>query len=217
MSIIVNLLPRQVSAQRAERRVVRATGAAMVVFVGSLGGLYTTKLTAISDAEAQRDTVQAEVTALETEVADLEPFRLLADELESRNDLLAAAMGDEVSHARVLNDLSLTIPATSSLRSLQISTTDPALVAAEGTAQGVEPPVASVTYQGYSTERFAPGVEAVLVDFGTIRSFVDTFVESAAVEEIGSTEVTAFTGTVDLDATALTHRYADGLPEEVTR
>lgn len=209
MSIMVNLLPREVAAQRVERRTAKITGAAVLVFVGALGGLYSMKLGEIADAEAERDTVQAEVSQLQAEVASLQQFRVLADELDARNTLLAATMAGEVSHARVLNDLSLTFPASSSLRSLSIA----------GGVQTGEitfgESVATVTFEGYSTERFAPGVETVLVEFDKVRSFFNTFVDNARVEEIGATDVTAFSGTVGLGDEALTHRYADGLPEEV--
>ncbi len=218
MSIVVNLLPREVAVRRLERRTTMLTTAFVLVFAVALAGLYILKLGEIADAEAERDIVQGQVSQLEAEVASLEQYRLLADELEARNAVLAAAMSGEVSHARILNDLSLAFPSTASLRSLQIASigSDPAAAGAEdGIDFGDE--VARLSYQGYSTERFAPGVEAVLIEFDKVRSFFNTFVDSAAVESIGDTEVTAFSGTVGLDDEAYTRRYADGLPEEINQ
>ena len=216
MSIVVNLLPREVAVRRLERRTATVTSALVLVFAVALGGLYALKLGQVADAEAERDIVQGQVSQLEAEVASLEQYRQLADELEARNAVLASAMSGEVSHARILNDLSLSFPSTSSLRSLQIASVA-AEAGAASTGASVDDQTALLTYQGYSTERFAPGVEAVLIEFDKVRSFFNTFVDSAAVEEIGDTEVTAFSGTVGLDDEAYTHRYADGLPEEVNQ
>lgn len=219
MSIMVNLLPREVALRRAQRRTVRASGAAVMIFAVALGGLHMMRGATIAQAEAERDAVQAQVVRLEAEVAQLEPFRLLADELEARNTLLASAMASEVSHARILNDLSLAFPAASSMRSLTIAASNPEADSAATAGQGIDPgaSVATVSYQGYSTERVAPGVEAVLVEFDKVRSFFGSFIETAAVEAMDATDVTTFTGTVRLDDAALTHRYADGLPEELSR
>jgi Tfp pilus assembly protein PilN len=214
MSVRVNLLPREVAAKRAERRTATISFALVALFALLLGGLYLLKLNEIQQAEEERDEVQAEVSRLEAEVASLEQFRQLADELEARNALLAAAMANEISYARVLNDLSITFPASSSLRSLQLSALDPTATEAQIGTGGA---VAALSYDGYSVERFAPGVEAVIVEFDKVRSFFDTYLGSAQLEDIEDTEVTAYQGTVQLNDEAYTRRYADGLPEELGR
>jgi hypothetical protein len=216
MSVKVNLLPREVAGARAARRTTRLTVACVLLFAVALGGAYLQKLGEIDQAELARDTVQADVVRLQTELATLEEYRQLADQLDARNAVLTAAMANEISFARVLNDMSLSFPASSSLRTLQVAT--------RASAQAVEPaagdvsfgePVASVTYAGYSVERFAPGVETVIVEFDKVSAFFSSFIVSARLEEIGTTEVTGFDGTVQLDDGALTGRYADGLPQEV--
>ncbi len=214
MSVKVNLLPREFAGARAARRTTNLTVVGVMVFALMLGGLYFMKLNEIQQAEGERDTAQADVSRLQAEVASLEQFRQLADQLEARNAVLASAMGSEISFARILNDLSLSFPASSSLRSLQI------------TAQSADPAagevsfgdaVAGVSYNGYSVERFAPGVETVIVEFDKVSSFFSTFIGSAQLEEIGTTEITGFDGSVQLGEGALTGRYADGLPQEMSR
>jgi outer membrane murein-binding lipoprotein Lpp len=211
MSVMVNLLPREVAVRKQAQRTTKMTVAAVTVFAIGLGGLYALKLGEIADAESQRDTVQADVSRLEAEVASLQQFRQLADELEARNAVLASAMANEISYARVLNDLALSFPASSSMRELTVGVQAP--VEWQVTFGDA---VAALTYDGYSTERYAPGVEAILVEFDKVRSFFSSYIGTAAVEEIGSTEVTGFRGTVQLGDEALTRRYENGLPEEMT-
>jgi hypothetical protein len=216
MSVRVNLLPREDRAAKAARRTTNLTVLGVALFALLLGGLYLMKLNEIAQAEADQETVQADVSRLQAEVASLEQFRQLADELEARNALLASAMGREISFARVMNDMSLAFPANSSLRSMTLAAADPALVATADTVAFGET-VATVSYEGYSVERFAPGVETVILEFDKVRAFFNAFIGTAAVEEIGTTEVTGYQGTVGLDDAALTGRYANGLPEEASR
>jgi Tfp pilus assembly protein PilN len=208
MSVKVNLLPRELAETVRERRLVNLTIVGVLAFVVLLSLLYVLKLLDVNAAREDRDIAQAEVTRLEARVAELEQFRVLADELENRNTLLATAMAGEVSWSRILNDLSLTFPANSSLRALSGSTAalDPAgtPVATSG--------IGNLTFNGYSVEEYAPGVESVLIEFDKVQAFFNVFLSTAAQEEIGGTEVTTFDGTVLLDEDARTGRYEQGLP-----
>lgn len=216
MSVKVNLLPREAAGVRAARRVTGFTIVAVVLFVAVLGLLYMAKLNEITQAEEEREVVQADISRLQAEIAQLEQFRQLANEFEARNALLAAAMSSEISMARVLNDLSLAFPATSSLRSMQMTAADPTAGTTEGEVEFGRA-AGTATYDGYSTERYAPGVETVLIEFDKVTTFFNTFMATAALEEIGTTEVTSFQGSLQLNEEAYTRRYEDGLPEEAAR
>jgi hypothetical protein len=216
MSVRVNLLPQEVAAERTARRTSLLTGAAVLFFVVVLGLVYLLQGNELRQAERERDDVQAEVSQLQAELATLEQFRQLANELEARNALLAAAMGQEISFARVMNDLSLAFPTSASLRELRIIAVQEDQFAAPVEEVSFGEAVANVAYEGYSVERFAPGVETVIIEFDKVRGFFSTYLNTAGVEEIGTTDVTAFQGTVRLDEQALTRRYEGGLPEEVS-
>jgi hypothetical protein len=209
----VNLLPEEVGAERRVRRRAALSVVGVVVFVAALAGLYVHKLGQVNDAEAARDEAAVEVADLEQQVAQLQPFRELADRLNARNAILASAMSREISYARALNDVALAFPASASLQSLEISLTSP-----EDSGDGVinfGTPVANVTYSGYSTERYAPGVETVLVEFDRVSPLFNVRLSTAATEERGSTEVTNFDGTAAMSESARTGRYVNGLPPEV--
>jgi hypothetical protein len=210
MSVRVNLLPRELEERKAARRVTRLSALSVVLVVAILGLLYVMKLNELAEAEEAREVVRAEVAQLEARVAELEQYARLADELEARNALLVEAMRDEVSFARVLNDLSLAFPSSSSLVSLNANLQEPTAPAGAG-----EPSLVNLDINGYSVERYAPGVETVLVEFDKVPIFFHSFVSTAGLEEIGDTDVTSFTGSVQLNEGSRTGRYDNGLPEGV--
>jgi hypothetical protein len=214
----VNLLPPEIGRRSQQRRLLAVTAGALAVYVALLGLLYTAKLGRVEAARQERDTAQAEVTRLQGEVLALAEFRDLALRLEERERVLTAAMGAEVSVARILNDLSLAFPGTASMRSLNLALASTSTPAADGAAPAPSPSdsrtVGSLTFEGYSVERYAPGVESLLLNVEQVSSFQSPYVAAAQEEQIGSTEVTGFSGTVDIDEDAYTRRYAAGLPEE---
>jgi hypothetical protein len=211
MSVKVNLLPPEIVARRHTRRVAAGTCAGVLAFIGVLGVVLSMKITQVEHARQDRDLAQAEVARLDARLAELQPYRELADALERDNALLAFAMEREISWAQILSDLSLTFPADSSLRTLTATVTEPTLQ-----ATGKET-IASVQFNGYSTQEYAPGIETVLIEFDKVRSFFDTFLTTAAREEIADEEVTAFDSSVRITDDAYTRRYAEGLPGEVAQ
>jgi hypothetical protein len=206
--------PTQAPRTRA-RRVTGATIAGVVVFCAVLGGLYGLKLSDLAAAESERDDTRQEVARLQAEVDALAEYRQLGDAVAARNTLLGHAMSEEVSWASILNDLALTFPASGSLRTLDATLRTPGEEAQPGTVAFGDP-VADITFTGYSVERVAPGVETVLIRSDEVDSFFNTFLVNSTAEEIGDTEVTGFSASVQLNEEARTGRYAEGLPPEET-
>ena len=217
MSARVNLLPREIEERARTRRSASWTIAGVAVFAALLGVVYLGKLGAVNGAREERDAAQGRVTELEAELATLQEFAELDREVKARNELLAAAMATEISWARTFNDLALTFPASSSLTGLEATALGGA--SAEPTAQqpeNVSPgTVATLTFNGYSVERYAPGVERVLIKFSDVGMFTNAYLSQAATELIEGTLVTAFNGSLEMTEDARTGRYADGLPPEV--
>lgn len=127
MSARVNLLPREIEQRARARRTASYTVAAVAVFAALLGLIYLGKLGDLNDARSDRDAAQETVDERRAELASLEEFAQLDREVKARNALLSAAMATEISWARVLNDLALTFPPSSSMLSLE--------AAAEGAAE----------------------------------------------------------------------------------
>lgn len=211
MSVRVNLLPRQArkraQAQRANLLVVLV----VAVVAGLLALLYLNKSGAVDDALAERDAAQAQVNQLQAQVASLQAFQSLADEVAAGDSLVTNAFGQEIGIARILNDVALSLPSTSSLTTLTLSR-----LAQEPAAGEIElaDTIANLLLTGYSIERYAPGVEGVLLQFDEVQGLVITYLNNAAAAEIGTVGVTTFDANGLLDSEVLTGRYAEGLPEE---
>lgn len=219
MSARVNLLPREIEERARARKTTAWTIGAVAAYAALLGLVYIAKLGDLNAARDDRDNAEATVASLEAQLATLQEFADLDRQLTARNNLLSASMATEISWARVMNDLSLTFPPSSSM--LQMSSE--AAGAGETGASGTTAPnpnsdsIATVTFSGYSVERFAPGVERVLIKFDEVDTFFNPYLSEALEVERGDTEVTTFAGTMQLTDEAYTARYADGLPPEVGR
>ncbi|MBW3602568.1 MAG: hypothetical protein KY434_07710 [Actinobacteria bacterium] len=230
----INLLPVEYLERRRQRQLGWMTAAALVVVVLVLTGLYWLKRQDVEAARAERDDARAEVTRLEDRVAELRPFAELAMALDTGNELLASAMSPQVSWSRNLNDLAVRLPRDSSLRTLTAGVVgaDPAAAGATEESTTTEettteeattaaPPGAAddealgtVNFTGYSTSRYAPGVQSVLTDLEKVRGYTDVYLSTAAKELAEATTVHNFAVDATLTDEALSGRFDDGLPVE---
>ena len=105
MSAQVNLLPPELAQKKRAQRTTRLTIIGVAAWLAVLGGLFVVKDGQVQEAMADRDAAQAEVQRLQTQVAELDEYRLIAAQLDARQALLTDAMSDEVSWARILGSL----------------------------------------------------------------------------------------------------------------
>lgn len=123
MSVRVNLLPREFEERTRQRRMIGVGVLVVFAWVALLAVVLLSQLGAVDAAREERDAAQAEVNRLQAEVNALGQFQQLASQLEATNTILATAMGEEVSWARVLNNIALAVPTTTSLVELNGSLT----------------------------------------------------------------------------------------------
>ncbi|MPZ74708.1 MAG: hypothetical protein GEU74_16095 [Nitriliruptorales bacterium] len=217
MTARVNLLPPEIGERARARRTTSFTIGAVAGWIAVLGVLYIVQLGDLNAAREERDQARAEVARLQAEVDRLQEYAELDRLVTARDNVITVAMATEISWARVLNDLALTFPPSSSLLTFTAATP----TAADAGAATPPPPgtdggsVAAVSFEGYSVERYAPGVERVLIKFEEVDTFFDSYVTQASNEDRANTEVTRFSGTYDLTDDAYTGRYAEGLPPGV--
>jgi hypothetical protein len=210
VSVRVNLLPGQVRERSTTRRGSFLAALLVLLAIAGMAFLFLAKRGAVDDAIADRDAAQAEVNRLQAEVQALGQFQALADELAAGNGLLVTAMGDEIAVARVLNDVSLSLPSTSSLTALTLTRDETEATAGEPELGDA---VANLLLSGYSIERYAPGVEGVLLQFDQVDGLVLTYLNTAALADIATVQVTSFDANGLLTEEIFTGRYAEGLPE----
>jgi len=210
-----NLLPARYAERVAERRAAGVVGAGLLTLVALLTVASLVQSRQLARAERTRDVERARTAELQARRAALTPFRELANGIVGRERLLSAAMETQVSWATVLTSLSTTFPAGSSLTSLTTESELPPFGAVPAVTPGVEGRViGSATLKGYSVESFNPGVEQLLRLLAGVTGLSEPRLQVGAVEEIGERPVTNFEGGAFVDATALTGRYAGGLPPE---
>lgn len=214
MSVKVNLLPREVEVLVRERRVALASLTGLAAWVLILALLYLQNVLAVNNARDERDAEQAELARLEAQVELLAPYRELARRYDAQNTLLATAMASQVSWSGVLNDLALVFPGNSSLLTMSATLAPQGAAPPAAAAGGEAPLIGSVLFNGYSVERYAPGVESVLLGLEDGPAFQALYLSTAGRGLIGTTQVTNFTGSAELTERVFTRRFTDGLPEE---
>lgn len=207
----VNLLPPEFHQRVVERRYAFRGAGGLVVLLLVLLLVTVMQGRQIGSAEARRDTAQAELAQLQGERAELQPFDELAGRLESRSEVVSFAMGREVSWATALTDLAATLPEDASLTSVSATLEVPPVPGGESREQpeggANHAVVATLSLDGYSVARVAPGVTSVLERVATGPRFTTPVLASAEAQERGATAVTNFQGTVPLAADAYTNRY----------
>jgi Tfp pilus assembly protein PilN len=209
-----NLLPAPYVERMVERRwaVFAAAGLGGVLALLVLAGLVQDQ--AMSRAEHTRDVEQAQTDALTARRGQLAPFRQMADAIAARERVLSAAMATEISWSGVLTSLSSTFPTDASLTSLKIESTLPAFGAPALKRGDDRSIIGSSTLKGYSVKQFTPGVERLLQLLVTVKGLSEPRLAESTVEEIGKRPVTTFEGNLFVNASALSWRYAGGLPPE---
>ncbi len=223
MSARVNLLPREIEERARTRRTAGFTIGAVAAFAAVLLLVYLAKLGDLNQAREERDRAQQTVAELNDEKASLQEFAELDRLVNARNQLLASALASEISWASVLNNLALTFPGNSSLVTLEANLEGVQAAGDGGAAaqQAADPTpgrsVADVSFEGYSVDEYAPGVERVLLKFSDVAMFFNAYLAEAGDEKRGDTVVTRFSGTLQVNNDARTGRYVEGLPPEAGR
>lgn len=213
MSVRVNLLPPEQARLSAERRRALIALVSLGIWVLLLGLVFVVQLTSTGNLREERDREQMEVARLDARVAELAPYAALARRLDGRTALLVSSMSEQIAWSGVLNDLALVFPSNSSLLSLSAARGGDA-PASPGTPAVPLPGVGSVQFTGYSVERYAPGVESVLLGLDDADAFEQLYLSTATRTLIQQTLVTNFTGSGRLTDEVYTHRFAKGLPED---
>lgn len=215
MNRTFNLLPARYAERVAEQRRARVTAGALVALLGIVVLVGLNQSSRLEQAERQRDVERERNAALVARRGELARFRQLADGILARERLLAAAMGTEVSWAKVLSSFAVSFPGDASLTSFSAESKLPPFGGVPPSKPANQRPViGSTTLNGYSVNRFTPGVERLLQLLATVTGLSEPRLQVGTLDEIGAEPVTTFEGSAFLDGRALSGRYANGLPAE---
>lgn len=208
-SVRVNLLPEATKQRGRESRQRTVAVSGLVAVVAMLGAGYWYQLQRVDDAAQQRDLAAEAVSLRSAEVAELAAYADLQSRVDQADGALTTALGDEISVAGVMQDIAFVTPPDTALTGIDITVVED-VVGIDG--QQVQPSLARLQVSGETLARHAPGVEGVLREFDKLQWFFDPYLSHAEVDQ-EDPDILVFQFEVDLDESALTGRYVDGLPE----
>ena len=227
----VNLLPPEIQERTKVRRLTAAlvmAGASVVVLLGLVFVLQSTRLSQVQDDLATQNQQNA---ALQADIDELAQYQTLQDQVAAREVLATAALQDQVLWSGVLHDISAVIPQHAWLTSLTGSVS--AVVAVPAVAAPVAPaeqtastegsteqapvePVApapvdpantligSIQFQGATFAQ--PTVAVWLTRLELVDGWVNSWVTDSSQQQIETQDAVVFTGSVDLTLDATTDR-----------
>lgn len=201
----VNLLPPELRQKQAERRtttLVSAIGAAVITLILVFFFFQGMQLSSARDELAEQQATNAELSA---QIAELQPFAVLQQELAAKQQLVDTLYMNEVSWAGVLLDVSRVIPDDSYLTNLtgQITAPTGTQVGAVPVEGGTTTLIGNVTFSGVARETRT--IASWLTRLEQIRGWVNPWVNNAQ-ENAEFSRIYTFDGGIDLTLDAATER-----------
>jgi type IV pilus assembly protein PilN len=201
----VNLLPPELRQKQAERRtttLVSAIGAAVITLILVFFFFQGMQLSSARDELAEQQATNAELSA---QIAELQPFAVLQQELAAKQQLVDTLYLNEVSWAGVLLDVSRVIPDDSYLTNLtgQITAPTGTQVGAVPVEGGTTTLIGNVTFSGVARE--TQTIASWLTRLEQIRGWVNPWVNNAQ-ENAEFSRIYTFDGGIDLTPDAATER-----------
>jgi Tfp pilus assembly protein PilN len=201
----INLLPPEIRERQRARRRTAAVVLVGIIVLAALGAFYVLQVMRLADVQEDLEAQQQRNDELRQEIAQLQRFAELQQELQDTRVLLNTLLADRILWSGVLRDVSLVIPGEMWLSGLTGSATG-----AEGetttttTAVPTVPGgglVGQITFNGFAFDH--RDVALWLSRLEDVRGFVNPWLSNSQKTLIGLTEVVQFTNSVDLSEQAL--------------
>jgi Tfp pilus assembly protein PilN len=214
----VNLLPPEIAQASRLRRLQIMLGIALLGVLGLIAMLFLWASGQVTTASDQLVVVQTEGSALEAQVADYAEVPRVNAEVKASEDGLVVAMLPEIRWSFFLNDMSLTIPSSSRLVSLDAVNTASAVqidgVPVDVAADPAQVSMGTVTFAS-KTNSF-DAVASWLQSLARQKGYQDPALQSAVKEIEGTTQGTVYTvsTTSSLSTEAASKRYEQVLESE---
>jgi type IV pilus assembly protein PilM len=223
--VVIDLAPkrgRRRATGGSRSRTIVAGAAAAAVLLALLAVPTLAKQNQINDAQDETDEIVAQNTQLQTEIDALSEAAAKQAQLDTLQLQLTGLLASDVSWARMLQEISRTIPNDVWLTSMQaqITQTPTGVPTDTTTSSGAEGEVVTPTVSTLSgTVNFAanglsfPSVSAWLERIASIPSFADVWVPQASAGTTGDRPTITFSSTATITEAAKSDR-ADQLTQE---
>ena len=213
----IDLLPPVYAQRRRERNALALVALAVAVAVLVLVGWWFMLGFQLNRAERELADAQARNLALQQDIAELQRFVELENEVASKRQSLQMVMAGDIDWPGLLAELAMVLPPEVWLENLTASAgqTEGAAQAPTETAQipisDLEP-VGRVTFQGQSLSM--PGVAKWLLRLEYVDSFFAVYLQSATeAEAVEGTTTFTFSSSLELSDEAVSGRFQQRLDE----
>jgi Tfp pilus assembly protein PilN len=203
----INLLPPEIRERQRARRRTAAVALVGIIVLAALGAFYVLQVMRLADVQEDLEAQQQRNNELRQEIAQLQRFAELQQELQDTRDLLNTLLADRILWSGVLRDVSLVIPSemwlsglTGTATGAEAGTTTTTTTTAAPTVPGGGL-VGQITFNGFAFEH--RDVALWLSRLEDVRGFVNPWLSNSQKTLIGLTEVVQFTNSVDLSEQAL--------------
>lgn len=193
----VNLLPSDLRAREATRRLTSVVVIVGVIVLGLVGLFYFFQVMNLSRAEDELAAQEGVNRQLQAQVNDLQRFQDLQNQLEAKQELVNSVFVDEVSWSTVLVDISQVIPSEAYLTSLTGS------ISAAAPVTGGAPLIGTISFTGVVRE--TDPLASWLTRLEQVDGWVNAWMTSAT-EDAPFSRVYTFNSGIDLSLDAATRR-----------
>ena len=202
----INLLPPEIRERQRARRRTAAVVLVGIIVLAALGAFYVLQVMRLADVREDLEAQQQRNNELRQEIAQLQRFAELQQELQDTRVLLDSLLADRILWSGVLRDVSLVIPGEMWLSGLTGAATgaEEATTTTTTTAVPTVPGgglVGQITFNGFAFDH--RDVALWLSRLEDVRGFVNPWLSNSQKTLIGLTEVVQFTNSVDLSEQAL--------------
>lgn len=193
----VNLLPPEIEERARFRRVQYGLGGAVLASLALVLALYAAAMSSVNDAETEQAAAQAEQADLRNQALIYRDVTETYRRAAAAQEMLVAAMSQEVRYSGLLSDLSMTVPDRVWIKNITFRQA-PAVTGGSG--------IGTVAFTGMALEH--DDVATWLDSLVTQRGYSDATFATSSVTSVPSGEVVDFTSSVTLTSDALFGRGA---------
>lgn len=213
----IDLLPPVYVRRRRERRDIALVIVAGLVVFALLVGWYVLLGIRVGNANAELADVQARNLALEQDIAKLQRFVELQNEVDTKRSSLQTVMAGDVDWPAVMTEIAMVIPGEVWLSTMTASAgiTEGATPVASETSPiplSAQEPFGRIAFNGNSLTM--PGVAKWMIRLESVDEFFAVYLSRAVRSEGGGTgpPVVAFDSTLELGTEAASKRFQRRTP-----
>ena len=213
----IDLLPPVYVRRRRERRDIALVIVAGFVVFALLVGWYILLGIRVRNAEAELADVQARNLALQQDIAELQRFVELQNEVDTKRASLQLVMAGDVDWPAVMTEIAMVVPGEVWLNTLTASAgategAQPVASEASPVPLSAEEPFGRISFTGSSLTM--PGVAKWMVRLESVEEFFAVYLSRATKAEasLEGPPVISFDSTLELGTEAASQRFQRQLP-----